>query len=173
MKIIEYPETRQVYNYDCGANALQSLLVFAGIEEREDRIAKLAGTTTEGTDTVGIHRVLNYYNLPYKAEEGMLLASLKRAIDDGYPVILPLQAYRETNELYAKLWDSGHWVVCIGYDGYRFIFEDPASFHRTWLASEELCHRWHDRDGRKSINRWGCVLLVKGVYNHARVDHMD
>ena len=45
MKIIEYPETRQVFNFDCGANALVSLLVFAGIEEREDRIALLAGTT--------------------------------------------------------------------------------------------------------------------------------
>ena len=46
MKIIDYPETRQVFNFDCGANALVSVLVFAGLEEREDRIALLAGTTT-------------------------------------------------------------------------------------------------------------------------------
>ena len=33
MKLIEYPETRQVFSSDCGANALVSLLVFAGVEE--------------------------------------------------------------------------------------------------------------------------------------------
>ena len=49
MKIIEYPETRQVFYFDCGADALVSLLVFAGIEEREDRIMLLAGTTKSGT----------------------------------------------------------------------------------------------------------------------------
>ena len=45
MKIIPYPETRQVFNFDCGANALVSVLVFAGVEEREDRVALLARTT--------------------------------------------------------------------------------------------------------------------------------
>ena len=33
MKIIEYPETRQVFNFDCGADALTSMLVYAGIED--------------------------------------------------------------------------------------------------------------------------------------------
>ena len=45
MKIIAYPETRQVFSFDCGANALVSVLVFAGLEEREDRVALLAGTS--------------------------------------------------------------------------------------------------------------------------------
>jgi len=37
-----------------------SVLVFAGLEEREDRIALLAGTTKAGTSTEGILRVLRY-----------------------------------------------------------------------------------------------------------------
>jgi predicted double-glycine peptidase len=49
MKILPYPETRQVYNFDCGANALVSLLVYAGVREREDRVAILACTTKNGT----------------------------------------------------------------------------------------------------------------------------
>ena len=57
MKIIPYPETRQVFNYDCGASALVSVLVFAGLEEREDRVALLARTTHNGTSTEGIVRV--------------------------------------------------------------------------------------------------------------------
>ena len=51
MKIIEYPETRQVFSFDCGANLLVSVLVFAGVEEREDRVALLAGRRRAGTST--------------------------------------------------------------------------------------------------------------------------
>ena len=54
-KVLTYPETRQVYDFDCGANSLMSMLVFAGVEEREERIMKLAGTTKEdGTQTEGV-----------------------------------------------------------------------------------------------------------------------
>jgi hypothetical protein len=63
MKILEYPETRQVFNFDCGSNGLVSMLVYAGIEEREDRIAALARTTKVGTGTRGILRVMDYYGL--------------------------------------------------------------------------------------------------------------
>ena len=63
MKIIPYPETRQVFNYDCGANALVSVLVFAGLEEREDRVALLARTSHNGTSTAGVLRILQYYGL--------------------------------------------------------------------------------------------------------------
>ena len=38
MRVIPYPETCQVFSFDCGANALVSILVFAGVEDREDRI---------------------------------------------------------------------------------------------------------------------------------------
>ena len=70
MKVIEYPETRQVFSFDCGANALVSVLVFAGLEEREDRVAVLAGTTKAGTSTEGILRVLRYYGLPFRDASG-------------------------------------------------------------------------------------------------------
>jgi predicted double-glycine peptidase len=63
MRILEFPETRQVFNFDCGANALVSVLVFAGLEEREDRVAMLARTTHNGTSTTGILRVMQYYGL--------------------------------------------------------------------------------------------------------------
>ena len=78
MKIIAYPETRQVFNFDCGANALVSVLVFAGIEEREDRMALLAGTTKDGTSTTGVLRVLHYYGLPFRARQRMKISDLRR-----------------------------------------------------------------------------------------------
>ena len=58
MKVLPYPETRQVYNFDCGANAMVSVLVYAGVREREDRVAILACTTKDGTNTTDVIHVL-------------------------------------------------------------------------------------------------------------------
>ena len=175
MKVLSYPETRQVYDYDCGSNSLQSMLVYAGIEEREDRIVKLAGTTQDGTNTEGVLLVFGYYGQPVKAGLGMTPNDLRKAIDAGHPTMISLQAYRSNDKPYSELWDDGHWVVAIGYDKDRILFEDPASFHRTWLGDKELIERWHDVDGKSNekIVGWGCTLLVNGVYQHDRMDHMD
>ena len=173
MKVIEYPETRQVFSFDCGANALVSVLVFAGLEEREDRIAVLAGTTTAGTSTEGILRVLRYYGVPFRARQRMKINDVRRAIDSGHPTLLTLQAYRESNRPYRELWDDGHWVVAIGYDQHRIYYEDPSAFHRTWLADEELRQRWHDVDRGKRIRQWGCTVLVKGRFIPGHHIHMD
>ena len=172
MKIIPYPETRQVFNFDCGANALVSVLVFAGIEEREDRVALLAGTTKSGTGTIGVLRVLDYYGLPHNAGR-MNINDLRGGIDRGFPTLLTLQAYRESSRPYRKLWDDGHWVVAIGYDDRRILFEDPSAFHRTWLADVELSERWHDVDRGRRIWQWGCTVQVVRRYEHDRIVHMD
>jgi ABC-type bacteriocin/lantibiotic exporter with double-glycine peptidase domain len=173
MKIIEYPETRQVFNFDCGANALVSQLVFAGLEEREDRVALLAGTTKAGTSTAGILRVLRYYGLPFHARQRMRAGNLRRAVNAGFPTLVTLQAYRESNRPYWELWDDGHWVVAIGYDKRRILFEDPSAFHRTWLADEELHQRWHDVDRGRRIRQWGCTVLTSGQFQVGRHLHMD
>ena len=171
--IIDYPETRQTFNYDCGANALLSMLVYSGIEEREDRIASLAGTTKEGTEINGVLRVLSYYGLPFQVYCPMTLARLRGVLDAGYPVLMPIQAYRESNEVYDDLWDDGHWVVAIGYENDRIIFEDPSSFCRTWLAENELTHRWHDVNNGTRVSGWGCVLQITGRYKSRQIRHMD
>jgi ABC-type bacteriocin/lantibiotic exporter with double-glycine peptidase domain len=173
MKILEFPETRQVFNFDCGSNAMASILVFAGVEEREDRIALLARTTSNGTSTAGVLRVMRYYALPYRAKQRMKVRALRRGIDAGFPTLLTLQAYRESNRPYRELWDDGHWVVAIGYDKRWTLYEDPASYHRTWLADEELMERWHDIDRGKRIWQWGCTVCVSGQYKHDRIIHMD
>ena len=173
MKILEYPETRQTFNFDCGANALVSTLVFCGIEEREDRVAALARTTKAGTSTEGILRVMDYYGLPHAARERMQPVDLRNAVDEGHPTLVTLQAYRESNQPYRGLWQDGHWTVAIGYDEHRIFFEDPSAFHRTWLADEELRQRWHDVNHGKRIFSWGCTVEVAGQYHHDQHFHME
>ena len=172
-KTIEYPETRQMFNCDCGANALVSTLVFAGVEEREDRVAILARTTKAGTSTKGILRVLNYYGLPHLARQRMRPDDIRAGIDLGYPTLITLQAYRESNRPYRELWGDGHWVVAIGYDEHRTLYEDPSAFHRTWLGDEELLERWHDLDHGRRIYQWGCTVQVTGQFQRGHIIHMD
>jgi len=178
-KTLVYPETRQFYAFDCGANALMSMLVFAGVEEREERIAKLAGTTeANGTSTEGILFVFGYFGMDVKARQGMTPADLRKAIDEGRPTMITLQAYRDGDVAtpYSQIWDQGHYAVCIGYDGDKIIFDDPASFHRTYLTEGELLERWHDADGADNLPRlyaWGCTLLSPCDYKHDYMERME
>jgi hypothetical protein len=116
-KILVYPETRQTFNYDCGANGMMSMLVYAGIEEREERIMKLAGTTKkEGTNVKGVEFVFGYFGQPIKSGEGMTPLDLRKAIDADHPTLIAVQAYRNEGIIapYQDLWTEGHWVVNIG-----------------------------------------------------------
>ena len=136
-------------------------------------MALLARTTKNGTGTAGVLRVLDYYGVAHRASQHMRVADLRLGIDAGFPTLLTLQAYRESSRLYRELWDDGHWVVAIGYDRRRILFEDPSAFHRTWLADDELLERWHDVDRGKRIRRWGCTVRVRKQYEHDRIIHMD
>jgi predicted double-glycine peptidase len=162
MKTLVFPELRQVYNFDCGASALQSVLVYYGIEDfREDELMKMAGTTAkDGTTPGGIVKVLQSFG--FAVFEGPLtIVDLVAAIELEQPVILALQAYRDDPSIpYAKCWDDGHYVVAIGFDGQRVLFEDPSSYKRTWLSFEQLNERWHDVGATKKdrLEHWGCIV---------------
>ena len=122
---------------------------------------KLAGTTKEnGTDPIGVAKVLKHFKIPNKAG-AMTPQKLRSAIAAGHPVLIMLQAYRDDKKVpYEKCLDDGHCAVCIGYTGPQFIFEDPASYTRTWLNEKELLVRWHDTDASgKKFSNWGCEIL--------------
>jgi ABC-type bacteriocin/lantibiotic exporter with double-glycine peptidase domain len=172
-KILDFPELRQVYGYDCGACALTCALAYYGIDLREEYVMKLAGTTKDGTNPVGILRVPRYYGLRTVSGR-MSPEKIRWAISHRWPIILALQAYRNSTILYAEDWKDGHWVVGIGYDGPRFLFEDPASYKRTWLAEPELLDRWHDLDsGNRRLLQWGCIIQGNPAFRAGEAVHMD
>lgn len=168
IKLLEFPELRQVYNYDCGASSLQSVLVFCGIDIREDEIMRIAGTTEkDGTFNNDIKKVLDYFNIQYR-EDSFTIEDLKSHIDQGFPTIISLQAWSNKEiESYENVWDEGHNVVVIGYDEKRFYFEDPSAFKRTFLTFDELNNRWHDTDiDDIKVNHWGIVITQAGKYKY-------
>jgi ABC-type bacteriocin/lantibiotic exporter with double-glycine peptidase domain len=176
-KILEFPELRQVADFDCGACALQCVLVYYGRPEREDAIAMAAGTNpAEGTSIAGMLSVLQHFALKYFAGT-MQLDDVLAAIDCGWPVIVALQAYSNSPRRYQDDNEDGHYVVAIGYDEeegrcQKILFEDPSAYTRTWLTPAELAARWHDVDGGRPLLHWGCIVKGAAQFHAGEAVHM-
>jgi uncharacterized protein YvpB len=85
------------------------------------------------------------------AKCGVSLEEVKRYVDENRPVIVLVQAWAErymTLEDWEKNNENGHYVIVIGHHGYVIVFEDPASFRRTWMTEEQFLARWHNVDSR-------------------------
>lgn len=174
MKILAFPEFRQDYCWDCGAKAMQALLVYYGIDIREQIIMKLAGTTKRGTLVPGMRKVVKNYKLKYQAGK-MTIKDVRYHLARRRPVILLLQAWTDKKKVFwEKDWVDGHYVVAIGYDRSKIYFEDPSAVIRTYLTDEELRERWHHLDpkGKRYLN-WGLVVLEKSHYYPKKIIHMD
>lgn len=173
--ILEFPEFRQVYSYDCGASALQSIIQYYGIDEQEGMVMKLLGITPEGNgaDIPDLIRVAEFYGLDVISKEGLTIIDLVGAINEGYPVLVEIQAFPD--DPYDLSWrdsnEFGHYCVAIGYDKYNLYFEDPLSTKRTYLSFKEMEQRWHGYgENDKIYYRWG--MICKGVPSFKNNDVM-
>jgi len=175
MVIISLPQLRQTYGYDCGAKALQSVLVYYGFEVREDELMKLAGTSPTGTPIKGIVKAAKKYGLKVDSKP-MTCEEVKGYIKRRIPVIILLQAWTEKKQVkWESDWVDGHYVVAIGYTKDRVLFEDPSSFERTYLRYNELEKRWHDvdeRSGKKYFHQGIALFGKKPLFDSKRVVHM-
>jgi predicted double-glycine peptidase len=176
MFILDFPTLRQTYNYDCGAIALQSVLVYYGVELREDILLKEAGTTKRvGTPVRGLKRVARKHGFSCQVKQ-MTIEQVIASIKKKKPVILLLQAWTGLKKIdWEHDWVDGHYVVAIGFDEKNVYFEDPSSFTRTFLSFKELGDRWHDIDSNKNVfDHIGITLSKKRIAKsfHEPV-HMD
>ena len=171
-----YPFKRQIYNYDCGASCVETVLTYFGYDAREDHIMKIAGTDKNGTSIEGLIKVAKKFNLKYKTSENMTIDNLKQCITRRRPCITPIQAWgNNAKKNWEDNWRNGHYVVPIAYDDKNIYFEDPASPHRTFLSFEEMDKRWHDEDaaGNKLIH-FGIMFYGKPErFDDDEMIHMD
>ena len=175
MKIIQFPQFRQTFNWDCGAKVLQEMLVYYGLDIREKKIIKKSGMTKKGMRISEMKRCARIFDLKAKSKK-MTIQEIIKHIDKGIPVIILLQAWaRKKNVEWGKGWRYGHYVVAIGYDKSKIYFEDPAISGRAYLTHEELKERWHDKfpDGKKFIN-YGIIIYGKNpAFDPKKIVHMD
>lgn len=181
-KLIDFPELRQIYNYDCGASSLLGVLVYYGLDKREDELIKRLATTktdmvTNGTKIFKIKEVSEYYGFDCDIKNDMSINSLISHINKDMPVIMLIQAWGDysNNETdWKKHFDDGHYCVAIGYDGDKIIIEDPSLTTRGYLTKEELKERWHAYDDKgKKVQ--GTAIIVKGTpkFKSSNIEHIN
>jgi predicted double-glycine peptidase len=176
--IIRMPSGRQTYDFDCGAKSLQLVMAYHGIDVREDVLIKELECDEFGTLVRNIRRVAEKYGLKPLMKRGMSLVELEKHIDSLHPVIVLVQAWADrylTVEDWKVANEFGHYVVVIGYQDDKIIFEDPASFPRTWMTQKEFLARWHYTDIRtgKKMDHLAIVLSGKEPVQTGRMEHMD
>jgi len=158
MKILDFPNARQTYNYDCGAKAMHAVLSYYGINTNESKILQIAKTTPQyGTPLQGMVKVAEHFKLKAKVEM-LSIPKLKNYIQKRIPVILLLQAWSSKVKDWKRDWKDGHYVVAIGYDRERIYFEDPSSVLRTYISYQGLEERWHDQSRGKKYFNLGIIV---------------
>ena len=176
--MIQLRNVKQTFDFDCGPKALQTVMEYYGVEMREDELMKGLKTDQEGTHPKNMVALAEKIGFQVFASENVSLEELKRFVDDGAPVIVLLQAWAE-RIMSLEDWkaddDDGHYAVVIGHKDHVIIFEDPASFRRTWLTEEEFLARWHDtipKTGRR-LEHFAMVLQGKEPAVRVAPTHMD
>lgn len=181
--ILDFVELRQTYNFDCGVTALQQVLIYYGIEKREDELINLLGSKRtniieHGTKLSQLVKVANLFGLDAEILRNTTVNKIKSLIDDGIPPIILLQAWRNysANNLdWKKDYKDGHYVIAIGYNDKCIFFEDPSSVYRTYLTFDELETRWHDVEDDNKTKNSHVAIVIRGKKNFNSKDilHMD
>lgn len=174
MKKIKFPELMQTYLWDCGAKAMQSVLIYYGFDVPEQTVMKIAGTTPKGTPADGLERVAQQYKLKSECRS-MTKDDLKTYIKKQIPVIILVQAWPKKEEKnWERHWADSHYVVVTGYDRKRLYCEDPWVAHRAYLTWDELEKRWHGIIRRKRYHHWGMAVFGKNAgYDPKKIVHID
>ncbi len=181
-KLLDFPELRQTYDYDCGASALQGVLAYYGKEFREEQLLKQLDTvrTTmreHGTRLSRMKSVAERHGLRAEVRGMLTVDAVKKYIDQGVPPILLLQAWMDKPNKggWPKDYRDGHYAVAIGYDEKRIYFEDPSSFKRVWLSYAELEKRWHDLadDNKTPVEHVAVIVKGRPRFRSDKAIHMD
>jgi len=169
---------KQIYDYDCGVQALMNVMTFYGAEvDREELIETLGTTEESGTPPQAMIAAAQKYGFEVQAGTQWPLSRVKQFVGAGTPVIVLLQAWADrymTLDDWRRDWDDGHYAIVIGFSKDVLLFEDPATIRRTWLREREFLARWHDLDAKtgEKYEHFGMVLLGRQPARLS-LEHMD
>jgi ABC-type bacteriocin/lantibiotic exporter with double-glycine peptidase domain len=175
--MINLPTGRQTYDFDCGAKALQIVMAYYDIDVREDELMEELKCDSDGAPVRNMISVAEKKGVQVVAKCEVSLDTVRRYVDENHPVIVLVQVWAE-RYMTLKDWrednEDGHYAIVVGYNGYTIVFEDPASFRKTWMTEKEFISRWHDVDPRtkERLDHFAMVLLGKQPARKV-LEHMD
>ena len=85
LKFLDFPDLRQVSNFDCGVSCLQQVLIYYGIEKREDELinlldSKRTSIIEHGTKLSKMVEVSEYYGLEAEIIRKANIKDIKKLI---------------------------------------------------------------------------------------------
>jgi predicted double-glycine peptidase len=178
ISMIDLHVGKQTYDYDCGSQALQTVMGYYGVDVRGDELIEKLGTAPEtGTPIQSMISVAQQYGFEVNFGTHWSLNQVKQYVDAGTPVIVLLQAWADRNmtlDDWRNDWENGHYAIVIGVNKNFLLFEDPATIRRTWLREREFLARWHDMDPKtgEKYEHFSMVLLGKEPAKLS-LEHMD
>lgn len=179
-KLLLLPDVRQALTYTCGAASLQAILVYFGkSDDRELYLADELNTSSDwGTEPKDIKRVAEEFGLKVKMRERLTLDELRDYVEQGIPVMVAYQAWREDGKQtpWKEDWEDGHYSVVVGVDDDNVYLEDPSLIGEIgFIPRDEFMERWHDIDktGRK-LRQFGIIFESrKKPPKLGRLRHID
>lgn len=175
--LIHVPLTRQATDYTCGVAALQSILYYYGQEIRQDVLAeKLQSTPEDGTTYPNIVKYAQSQGFDVAVHTDLTLVDLRGYIDRQQPVLLAIQAWRDTPGDWLKDEEDGHYVVAVGYDRENFYFMDPSTLGNfAFIPNDEFLSRWHDTYQGAALQHFGIVMTKPSAerYDFDKIKRME
>jgi hypothetical protein len=172
-RLVRVPSVKQQTNFSCGDAATLALLrywqwdLYAGVDETA-LYAPLETTRAEGTEPEPIVAFLNTaarLDATYRHGD-VTIEDLECAVDARQPPIVDLQAWQDDDVPWRELWDSGHYVVMVGYDAEHLFFMDPSRMTPgayAYLPRAEFEDRWHDLSGHRNDRFERMAIFARGV----------
>jgi uncharacterized protein len=148
-KLLNVPDVQEPSNYTGGPAALQAVLSYYGSDVKVDKLINLTNTTPEnGTLPGNIAEAATQMGFNADIKLNMTLKDLQGYINNGTPVIVDIQAYRNDSNL-TQNWTediSSSYMVVIGVDDQNVYLEDPVILgSRGYIPNQEFLDRWHDK----------------------------
>ena len=180
IKMLNFPLIRQIHDYDCGVSSLQSVLVYYGLEKKEDELIELLKPRhteifNNGTKFSDIKKVSEKLGFKCEIHEDFTIDEIINCIDNKIPVIVLIQAYQDKSIKFDSDFNDGHYIVAVGYNESKLFFEDPSSFNRAFLTKKEFLNRWHGRNDENKIGVIHEAIIIYGTpkFDINKITHID
>jgi predicted double-glycine peptidase len=170
--LVRVPLVQQKQDFSCGVAATLLLMRYWCVDAYEnatesDLYEPLKTTRANGTEPEPMVELFRRSGLHADYRSGNVrVDDLERAVDNGEPPIVDLQAWSDHGAPWRQTWDAGHYVVMVGYDDDRLYFADPSRATPNgyaFLQRGELDDRWHDLSGEHDTRLEHMAIFVRGT----------
>jgi len=147
------PDVMQSQTWSCGAGSFRAVLGYYGLSAVEANLIEMLNTTsTHGTYPWDIVNASEKLGFPAQWRENVTLDEVRASLEQGVPVIIDGQRFRDENTSWDDTWDTGHYMVIIGLDDKNVYLEDPAVIgSRLSVPRDTFVSLWHDYESELPV----------------------